>query len=52
LAIAIIKSASLYVIDEPFALLLPPIFAVLSIGFWAFWIAGFVFIYSIGEIKA
>ncbi len=37
--------------DEPWALLIPPIFAVISILFWAFWIASFVYIYSVGDIK-
>ena len=51
LAIAIIKSASVFLIDEPYSLLVPPIFAIITILYWAFWIVSFAYIYSVGTIR-
>ena len=51
LAIAVIKSASLFIIKVPFSLLVPPIFAIITLAFWVIWIISFIYVYSVGEIK-
>lgn len=49
LAIAIIKTATIYVTDIPTAMLVPPVSAVVNACWWAIWLVGFIFLYSIGE---
>jgi solute carrier family 44 (choline transporter-like protein), member 2/4/5 len=49
LAIAIIKTAALYVKDTPLAMLVPPIFTLIVAAWWSIWIVGFIFLYSWGE---
>lgn len=51
LAIAIIKTATLYVIDTPLSMLVPPFFAIAIAVWWGVWIFGFVHIYSWGTFK-
>lgn len=48
LAIAIIKTATLYVRDVPLAQLVPPVFTILNAVFWCVWLFGLVYIYSVG----
>mmetsp|Transcript_139556 Transcript_139556/g.197592 ORF Transcript_139556/g.197592 Transcript_139556/m.197592 type:complete len:111 (+) Transcript_139556:951-1283(+) len=48
LAIAIIKTATLYVIDVPTAMAVPPLFAIAVAAWWCVWIIGFVYLYSYG----
>lgn len=50
LAIAIIKSAALFLADVPSALFVPLVFGVLVMVFWAFWIMMFMYVYSCGNI--
>lgn len=49
IAIAIVKTASLFISDVKSVLLVPPIFIVFFAAFWAFWISAALFLYSIGE---
>lgn len=49
LAIAIIKTATVYVRDVPLALLVPPVFTILNALFWLAWLYGVVYLYSVGE---
>lgn len=51
LAIAIIKTATLYIIDVPLTLLVPPIFSVFVACWWVFWIIAMVYLYSDGVIS-
>lgn len=48
LAIAVLKTATLYVIDVPLTMLVPPFIAIVSAAWFAFWAVGFVYIYSWG----
>jgi len=50
LAIAIIKTATAYVIDVPLSMLVPPCFTVLTGIWWLYWIFGVVYLYSVGTI--
>jgi hypothetical protein len=51
LAIAIVKSAALFLRDVPSALIVPLVFGLLIIAFWSFWITMFLFVYSSGDIR-
>lgn len=51
LAIAIIKSAAIFIKDVPSALIVPIIVGALMVAFWAFWISMAIYVYAIGEIK-
>jgi len=50
LAIAIIKTATIFVGDVPLVMLVPPIFTIFTAIFWTFWIFGAVYLYAIGTI--
>lgn len=51
LAIAIVKTAAHFIASCPLSLMVPPIIAILFFATWALFIAGFVFIVSVGDIK-
>lgn len=51
MAIAIIKTAALFVMEVPTVMFVPPVFTIIVMGFWALWITSFFYIYSIGDIK-
>lgn len=51
LAIAVIKTASLYVMEVPFSLMVPPFIAIFLVIFWLLWIYSFIYVYSVGDIK-
>lgn len=51
LAIAIIQTATHYVTDTPEAMLIPPIFSLLTAVFWLCWMGAAVFVYSVGEFS-
>lgn len=46
MAIAIIKTAALFIIEIPFIMLVPPVFTFLVTGYWRLWIMSFIYIYS------
>lgn len=48
LAIAIIKTASMFVRDVKSAMLVPGLFFIKLMGFYAVWIVGFIYIYALG----
>lgn len=48
LAIAIIKTATLYVRDVPLCMLVPPIATIINAIYWCVWLFGLVYIYSVG----
>lgn len=48
LAIAIIKTATLFVMETPLVMLVPPLFAIFVVVWWGVWIVGFVYLYSVG----
>jgi len=48
LIIAILKTAAVYMGDNPKSLLLPPVFGILTIVFWIVWIICMTFIYTSG----
>ena len=50
LAIAILQSATLFLADVKAALLLPPLFALLTVGLYVYWLLATLAIYSTGEI--
>lgn len=50
LAIAIIKTATLYIRDVFLVMLVPPIFSLIVAGWWVFWIIAAIYVYSVGEI--
>mmetsp|Transcript_123575 Transcript_123575/g.174184 ORF Transcript_123575/g.174184 Transcript_123575/m.174184 type:complete len:146 (-) Transcript_123575:109-546(-) len=49
LAIAIIKTATLYVKDVPTSFLVPPLFTIALICWWVFWIFSFVYVYATAD---
>ena len=58
LAIAIIKTATVYIVETPSAMFVPPIVAiVIAIWWdifiyyfrWAIWILGFIHVYAVGD---
>lgn len=49
LAIAILKTASMFIREVKSVLFVPVIIFLVSIGFYAFWIIGFLYLYSIGD---
>ncbi|CAD8147663.1 unnamed protein product [Paramecium octaurelia] len=51
MAIAVIKTAALFVMEVPSVMLVPPIFSILVMGYWGLWIISFFYIYSMGDIK-
>ena len=51
MCVAIIKSAALYVASNPLIILVPIIMAIIIMLYWAYWITGFIYIYSIGTIQ-
>lgn len=51
LAIAIIKSATLYMKDVPTSMLVPPLIMIFIGVWWAFWVFGAVCLYSMGTIS-
>ena len=50
MAIAVVKSAAVFVVETPSVILVPPVFIVITMGFWALWIVSFVYVYSTGTI--
>lgn len=50
MAIAVVKSAAVFVVETPSVILVPPIFIVITMGFWALWIVSFIYVYSTGKI--
>jgi hypothetical protein len=51
MAIAVIKSAALFVMEVPSIMLVPPVFTVLVMGYWGLWIIAFFYIYAMGDVK-
>lgn len=51
LAIAIIKTATLFTISTPTAMLISPIMAVITIVWWIIWIIFFVYVYAVGVVE-
>ncbi|EAR87511.1 plasma-membrane choline transporter (macronuclear) [Tetrahymena thermophila SB210] len=51
LAIAIIKSAALFVGEVKTSFLVPPVVTIFCMLFTAWWIVAFVFVYSVGDIQ-
>lgn len=51
MAIAIIKTAAMFVMETPTVMLVPPTISIILMGFWALWIVALVYLYSVGEIK-
>lgn len=49
LAIAIIKTATMFVRDTWSAMIVPLVFYVKVLLFFSFWIIGFIYIYAIGD---
>jgi len=52
LVIAILKTAAVFMGDNPLILTLPPIFAVTTLLFWLFWMFAVTFLYASGTIVA
>lgn len=52
LAIAVIKSAAVFIGDTPMILLLPPTITIITLAYWALWMVVFVFLMASGEIKS
>lgn len=50
LAIAVIKTATEFIISTPTAMLIPPVMAVVTIIWWIIWIIFFVHVYAVGEV--
>lgn len=48
LAIAIIKTATIYVVDVPLVMFVPILFTIITAGWWAFWICTMLCVYSHG----
>lgn len=51
MAIAVIKTAALFVLEVPSVMLVPPIMSIIVAGYFALWIISFLYIYSMGDIK-
>ncbi|KAL4485826.1 hypothetical protein ABPG72_012366 [Tetrahymena utriculariae] len=51
LAIAIIKSAALFVAEVKSSFLVPPVVTIFCMLFTAWWVVAFVFVYSVGDIQ-
>eukprot|EP00828_Plagiopyla_frontata_P009593 TRINITY_DN1495_c0_g1_i2.p1 TRINITY_DN1495_c0_g1~~TRINITY_DN1495_c0_g1_i2.p1 ORF type:complete len:641 (+),score=63.83 TRINITY_DN1495_c0_g1_i2:43-1923(+) len=51
LAIAVLKTATAYVADVKTTLLIPPLNVIAVMIFWAWWVVGFLFIYTIAETE-
>lgn len=52
LAIAVIKSAAVFMGDTPLILLLPPCITLFILFYWALWIVIFVFLMATGNIRS
>jgi hypothetical protein len=50
LAIAIIKTATLFTISNPTSMLISPIMAIVTIVWWLIWLLCFVYVYSVGTV--
>eukprot|EP00825_Cyclidium_porcatum_P018701 TRINITY_DN2128_c0_g1_i2.p1 TRINITY_DN2128_c0_g1~~TRINITY_DN2128_c0_g1_i2.p1 ORF type:complete len:412 (-),score=21.78 TRINITY_DN2128_c0_g1_i2:104-1339(-) len=50
LAIAIIKSAAIFVGQVPLSIAIPPVIGILQFMWLAYWFTVFVFVYSVGDI--
>lgn len=50
LAIAVIKTATVFMKDVWSALLVPPVIAIIAVAWWIIWVIFFVFVYSVGDI--
>jgi len=50
LAIAIIKTATIFTIQTPTAMLIAPVMAVVTIIWWIIWIIFFVHVYAVGTV--
>eukprot|EP00825_Cyclidium_porcatum_P019462 TRINITY_DN220_c0_g1_i3.p1 TRINITY_DN220_c0_g1~~TRINITY_DN220_c0_g1_i3.p1 ORF type:complete len:664 (-),score=98.29 TRINITY_DN220_c0_g1_i3:141-2132(-) len=48
LAIAVIKTATVYVVDVPLVMFVPIFFTIITAGWWAFWIVTILNLYSHG----
>lgn len=51
LAIAIIKTAAIFVRDQFLVILVPPVITVFVAGLWFWWILTAVFVYSLATIE-
>ena len=51
LAVAIIKSAAVFVNDVRSIMIVPPVISLCLFLFWSYWIVVFIFLYSVGEIS-
>lgn len=45
------KAATLYMADVKIALLVPPIFFILTVATYCYWIVATIFIYATGDIE-
>lgn len=52
LAVAVLKAAADYLEDEKMVLLVPPVFFVLSLGYYIFWIFVAIYIFAMNNIVA
>lgn len=51
LAIAVVKTSALFLRDVPSALIVPLIFGIITICFWALWLGMFIYMFSVGDIE-
>jgi len=52
LVIAILKTAAVFMGDTPLILILPPVFAIITLLFWLFWMFAITYLYASGTIVA
>jgi hypothetical protein len=50
LVIAILKTAAVFMADNPRTLFLPPFFGLVTIIFWVLWMVAITYVYSSGDI--
>ena len=51
LSIAILKSATLFIVDVKTSLLLPPLFFLFTVGLYVYWVVATLHIYATGDIE-
>lgn len=51
LAIAVIKTATIFTIQTPTSMLISPVMAIITIVWWIVWVIFFVHVLSVGEIQ-
>jgi hypothetical protein len=51
LAVAIMKSGTLYIKDVPSSLLVPPIMFLVAVAIFVYWMFATIFIFSVGDIE-